>query len=60
MLCGQFHTNAGRGGEMNYIDNKTHMRHVMTNLRRLIPWVLGAALIFMGIKMAFATFVAMN
>lgn len=45
---------------MNYMDNKTHAQHVITNLRRLIPWVLGAALIFMGIKMAFATWVGMN
>ncbi len=45
---------------MNYMDSRSHFQHVLANLRRLIPWVLGAALIFMGIKMAFATFVAMN
>ncbi len=45
---------------MNYIDNKTHIRHVVANLRRLIPWVLGAALIFMGLKMAISTWGGLN
>lgn len=38
----------------------TRPKRVATNLRKLIPWIIGAALIFMGIKMAFATFVSMN
>lgn len=45
---------------MNYIDNKTHIRNVMYNLRRLIPWIIGGALIIMGVKMAFATWAAIN
>lgn len=45
---------------MNYLDNKTHMRHVVANLRRLIPWVLGAALIIMGAKAALSTYLRMN
>jgi hypothetical protein len=45
---------------MNYLDNRSHFQHVLANLRRLIPWVLGAALIFMGLKMAFATWVGLN
>lgn len=32
----------------------------MANLRRLIPWVLGAALIFMGLKMAISTWANMR
>ncbi len=45
---------------MNYLDNKTHFQHVVANLRRLIPWVLGAALIFMGLKMAISTWANMR
>ena len=48
------------GGMMNYIDNKTHFRNVLRNLRWMIPIIVGAALIFMGIKMAFATYLVMN
>jgi hypothetical protein len=40
--------------------SKTHFQHVMTNLRRLLPWVISAGLIFMGVKMALATYMAMN
>ncbi len=32
----------------------------MANLRRLIPWVLGAALLFMGARWAFATWIEIN
>lgn len=45
---------------MNYIDNKTHFQHVVTNLKKLVPWVLGAALIFMGLKMAISTWADMS
>lgn len=45
---------------MNYIDNKTHFRNVVRNLRWMIPIIVGAALILMGIKMAFATWVGIN
>ena len=45
---------------MNYMSSRSHFRHVMRNLRRMIPWVLGAALLFMGAKMAFATWMVMN
>jgi len=45
---------------MNYMDSRSHFRNVMANLRKMIPWVLGAALIFMGFKMAFATYLVMN
>lgn len=45
---------------MNYMDSRSHFRHVMANLRRLLPWVISAGLIFMGLKMAFATYLVMN
>ena len=45
---------------MNYMENKSHFQHVVTNLRKLIPWVLGGALLFMGAKWAFATWVDLN
>lgn len=45
---------------MNYLDNKSHFKHVLENLGRLIPWVISAGLIFMGLKMAIATWAAMN
>jgi len=32
----------------------------MANLRRLIPWVISAGLIFMGLRMALATYAVMN
>jgi len=42
------------------MDSRSHFQHVLANLRRLIPWVLGAALIFMGLKMAISTWAGMN
>ena len=45
---------------MNYMDSRSHFRHVMANLRRLIPWVLGAALLFMGAKWALVTWIEIN
>ena len=45
---------------MNYMGRRSHFKHVMTNLRRLLPWVISAGLIFMGVKMALATYMAMN
>lgn len=45
---------------MNYMDSRSHFRHVMANLRRLLPWVISAGLIFMGVKAALATYLRMN
>ena len=38
----------------------THPKRVATNLRKLLPWIIGAALILMGVRMAFATYLVMN
>ncbi len=45
---------------MNYMDNRSHFRNVLANLRKMLPWVISAGLIFMGIRMAFATWEIVN
>jgi cephalosporin hydroxylase len=45
---------------MNYMDSRSHFRHVMANLRKLLPWVLAGSLLFMGAKAALATYLAMK
>lgn len=57
---GKVFARIGRGHNLNYMKSKTHFQHMMTNLRRLLPWAISAALIFMGLRMALATYVVMN
>ena len=45
---------------MNYMESRSHFKSVLNILRWALPLVLGLALIFMGLRMAFATWVGIN
>ena len=38
----------------------THGNRVRTNLRKMIPWVIGSGLLVMGARMAFSTYLVMR